>query len=497
MSALHRLDPGAIVADLRARLDWREESVSLALIVAESAIVYLFLGVLLPELRAPYAAFPGWLILVLLLLAHLLPHWLDELLVWSPHYEIALALGLVASLLLALKVAAFPQQPWFSLAWLSGSLDGLILRPNSAVRPPWAIVGVLLYVWWRGRTRGEPALETTYRMLRWGTVALISGLLLILVATEPGAPVRAGMGSAVILYFVAALGAVGMARFRIEGLRTGNPLGPPWLATFALPIGVIVVVAVLLAALFSRRFLDTVLLLVGPLLLIIEFVIRAVVLVIALLTFIVIAPILWLLERQGFGDFAFFERLPRASGPLEQLDRFARESLHVADPARYLIAGIILLLLGSMLIRYAYRRRRRWRAPVAEQRESVFAWPEAVVTVTAPWRWLFRGGGAADASLERLRADPRWAYTVAIRETYIRLLRRAARAGVPRPPEATPGEYRATLSAQFPEADDAVATITAHYTAARYRRDPATADEAAAVQHAWVQFQSQPPRSHG
>lgn len=485
MIARDPLGLAAMVSDLRVRLDWREETVALALIVAESAILYLYLGVLLPEVTPPYAAFPGWLIAVLLAVAYAVPRLLTELRLWGAHYEVMLGLTLIASLLLALKVASFPGTPWFSTGWLQGSLDGLILRPNASVRPPWAIVAVVAYAWWRGRSRAEPVLETTYQMLRWGTMAAAGGLLLVLVATPPEAPIRDGMASAVVIYFVSGLMAVGVARFRLEGLRSGAPLGPPWLATFALPIAAVVVIAVLAAGIFSRSFLDTLLTALGPLLWLLGFVVRALVLLIALLAFLIIAPVLWLMERYGFGTVPLLEHLPRAGNPLDQLDRFARQSLHVADPARYLLAGFVLTLVGSALIRYAYRRRRRWRTGAHERRESVFGWEEAVDGLARPLLRVLRRARPRGDPLAALRGDPRWAHTVTIRETYIRLLRRSARAGVARPRGATPAEHARRLATRFPTDAAAITTITTHYEAARYQATPATPEAAAAVRTAW------------
>ncbi|MDI3341540.1 MAG: DUF4129 domain-containing protein [Sphaerobacter sp.] len=482
-----------IAHDLRRRIDWREEMVALALMVAESAIVYLYLGGLLPAITPPYAPFPGWLIGLLLALAYVVPRLLDALRVWGARYELVLALALLASLLLALKVAAFPSAPWLATGWLRGALDGLIVRPNPAIRPPWAIVGVVAYAWWRGRTRAEPMLETTYQMLRWGTLAAAGGLLLVLLGAPAASPIRERMASAVVLYFVAALAAVSLARSRLEGLRSGSPLGPPWLATFALPIAAVVLVAVLAAGLVSRHLLEALLAAFGPLLWGLGLAARALVLLVALLAFIVISPVLWLLERTGFGTLPLLERLPRATSPLAQLDRVAREVLHIADPARYLIAGAVLALLGSALVRYAHRRRHRWRDTVAERRESVLAWEDAVGGLARPLRRAARRLRPRGDPLAHLRADPRWAHTLAIRETYIRLLRRGARAGLPRPADVTPAEYARRLAAHAPDDAAAIAQITAHYEAARYRAEPATPEEAAAVRAAWAALTGRPP----
>src|SRR6185437_3975537 len=131
----------------------------------------------------------------------------------------------------------------------------------------------------------------------WGTFALGCGLVLVLMAAPQDALIRARMSFAVIIFFAAALSAIGIARLRIEGLRSGAPLGPRWLATFAAPIASILLTAILAAAIFSRRFLDTVLLVLAPVLWTIGLIVRLVVILVALLAFVIIAPILWVLRR--------------------------------------------------------------------------------------------------------------------------------------------------------------------------------------------------------
>jgi len=488
MNAWDPLGIGAITADLRRRLDWREETLSAALIVAESAIVYLYLAVLLPDGTAPYAPFPGWLIFGMLAVAFFMPHLLDELRVWNPRYETVLAVTVIASLLVALKVAAFPHDSWLSMSWLRGSVAALIVRPSAAVRPPWAIVGVLVYTWWRGRTRAEPMLETAYQMLRWGTLAVAGALLLILMASPTDGLIRERMAGAVVLYFAGALAAIGVARLRLEGLRSGSPLGPHWLATFAIPIAGVVLLAILAAGIFSRSFLDTVLVVLGPLFWLLGVVIRALVILVALLAFLIIAPILWLLERQGLNRFPLAGRLPRTTSPFAQLDHLARDSLHVADPVRYLLAGAAIFLVVSALTRYAYRRRRRWREGAEEQRESVFAWDDAVGGLAGGIRRLLAGRRSSRDPLDRLRRDPRWEHTVAIRETYLRLLRRGAQAGVRLAPDSTPDEHEQALAHRFPQAGVEIGILTTAYDAARYGPEPATVEAAERVRGAWSAF---------
>ncbi len=252
--------------DLATQLDWRGELLTFSLIVAESAVAYLFLGLLVPALNTPYQPFPAWLIFALFITGYYVPHVLDLVRVWGSTYETILILALIASFAVTLKIASFPGEPLLSTAWLHGALNGLILRPSPSIRPAWAIVVVVAYTWWRGRLRGEPMIDSAYQMLRWGTFAVGVGLVLVLMAAPEGALIRDRMSAAVIVFFTAALSAIAIARLRIEGIRSGSPLGPRWLATFAAPIASILLIAVIAAAIFSRRFLDTMLVVLSPIL---------------------------------------------------------------------------------------------------------------------------------------------------------------------------------------------------------------------------------------
>lgn len=90
-------------------------------------------------------------------------------------------------------------------------------------------------------------------------------------------------------------------------------------------------------------------------------------------------------------------------------------------------------------------------------------------------RWAqLRPQPAARRSLINLR---RLAPRELIIYFYTSTLRRAAQRGVPRPPAQTPYEYRETLAAQLPEAEQDVAELTEAFVEARYAPvDPGPAD---------------------
>ena len=472
------------LTDFFLELDWRGELLTFCLIVAETAIAYLFLGLLVPALNTPYQPFPAWLLFALFIVGYYLPHGLELGRVWGSFYETILLMTLILSFLVTLKIASFPGEPFLSASWLHGAVHGLILRQTSATRPPWAIVAVVAYTWWRGRMRGEPMMDSAYQMLRWGTAAIGTGLVLVLMAAPEEALIRERMSVAVIVFFTSALCAIAVARLRLESIRSGSPLGPRWFATFVTPIASIMLVAIFAAAIFSRRFLDTMLLILSPILFVIGLVVRLIIILIALLAFVIIAPLLWLLQREGFGNLSGALRIPIVFRSFDGFQQFATTRLNVADPLRYLIVGLILFAIVTSLTRFVYRRRRRWRDTATERREPVKTLGEAVGSISFNLRRLFRPL-RRDDSLARLRGDPRWTHTVTIRETYRRMQRWGEKGGVEQSPSMTATEYEPDLARRFPDAGPAIRTIIAAYTLARYSGIPATADEASRVRQAW------------
>lgn len=465
-------------------LDWRGELLTFSLILAESAVAYLFLGLLLPAIEIPYQPFPAWLIFALFLTGYYIPHGLEVGKVWGAVYETTLVIALIVSFGVALKVASFPSEPLLSTVWVHEAARGLIIRSTTAIRPVWAVIIVVSYTWWRGRLRGEPMMDSAYQMLRWGTFAVGVGLVMVLMAAPEKAMIRDSMSGAVIVFFTAALSGIGVARLRVEGIRSGSPLGPRWLATFAAPIASILLVAIIAAAIFSRRFLDTMLLLLSPFMWAIGLLVRLLVIVIALLAFIIIAPLLWLLEREGFGHLIGNLHIPAIFSSFSGFQQFTLTRLDIANPLRYLVVGLIFFALITGLTRFVHHRRRRWRDIASEQRESVMSLGEALGSLSFNLRRFFRPLHRED-SLANLRGDPRWAHTVFIRETYRKMQRWGAKGGAEQSPNVTVLEYEPTLAGRFPDAGPAIRTIVAAYTLARYSGNPASSDDASEVRQAW------------
>lgn len=475
--------------ELLRHLDWRQELLGLALVLAESVLLYLVVGFVLADESARARVLPIWIVVVPLLAGHLLPRLMDEWRVWSPDYETIMATAIALTVLLVVKVASFPQFAVWDIAWVRHGVRALAFLPNDAARPVWGAVVLCAYAWWRGRSRAEPSIDSAYTMLRAGTVALALTTIVILMATTRDAEVRERLSVATISFFALTLAAIGVARLKLEGFRTSAPLGPRWLATFVAPILTVVVVAIVGAGIFSRRFLDTVLWMLAPVFWFLAIVFQAFVLMLAIVAFIILTPIVWLIgtrEPRPLNVAA----TPTVTGDQSLLERTGSEAIRVPDPLRYLIATLIVIAIFSALTRFVFRRRRRVRDVTAEERESVLEWSDVLGGFGKRLRQLLRRDARPDDPLASLRGDARWRYTLAIRETYRQLQRQGAERGRARRPAETADEYEPVVVARLPapSAQEAVATITAQYDAARYSGVPATQDEAAAVEHAFARL---------
>lgn len=466
------------------RVEWRTEILAATMILAEAAVVYVYAGALFPTRSAPYHPFPALVVASLMLVAYAVPRLLEAYYVRSVWYEVVLGLSVSASLLVLARITLFPTAAWLDTDWVAGSLRSLIFRPSAAERPAWGVVVLGGYAWWRGRTRGEPSLEGTYELLRWGSVALAAGLVLALVASPLGGTLRPALPATVVWFVSAALAAIAQARLRLEALRSSGPLGGVWLLAVGGALVVVVGLAVVLAGLADRNVLETIWLALWPVFWLIGLLLRAVVLVLAVATFIVILPILWFLERHGLGRSLGEGRAGWLFDSLTRLHEVARLQVEVADPVRYLLALFVLSTVLSWLVRWVARRRRRWRVTTSEEREPVPVGPPSLAGLRKRWRRLLRRGAQHADALAALRADPRWRYTLEIRLAYRWVLRSAARAGVVRRAGQTPREYATVLRSHLPDAAPAVDELTELYQLARYRPVPAAAETATRARRA-------------
>ncbi len=480
------------LSDLLTHLDWRQELLGVAIVLAEAFPLYVFCSVLFMG-GTNLWTFPFWVAAFLLLSAHAVCRVLDEMRVWSPEYEIKMMIGIVISLLVAMKFASFPHMSIASLEWLQDAFASLAFLPNDERRSVWGVVVLAVYAWWRGRTRTEPAVDSAFGMLRWGSLALVLSIVLVLLGTQADADIRDRLSAVTVGFFVAALAAVGISRLKLEGVRSSAPLGARWMGTFVVPIVAVVIVAILAAGIFSRQFLDTVLWMLSPVFWVLTLVFQILVLIVAVLAFLILTPIFWLI---GERDPRIIQPTP-VPGELEGdrgIAERATDAFQMPDPLRYLIAAIVLFAIFSLLTRYVFKRKGRSRPPTGEERESVLDWSDVLENAGNRLKNLFRRPARPDP-LAHLRRDDAWQHTLRIREAYVKLQSRGRVLGRARRETETAEEYRPRIRAGFDGsggAPTAVDAVTERYRRARYSGRPASAEDAEIVDVNWKTIERTP-----
>jgi hypothetical protein len=471
--------------DLLAHMDWRQELLGVAMVAAEAFPVYLVVSLILNP-TGKLEAFPFWLILFLLLSAHATARVLDAMRIWSPEYEIKMGIGIVLTLLVAIRFGAYGSVGMFDLGWFTDAIRALSFLPNDQERHVWGIVALTIYAWWRGRSRVEPSVDASFTVLRIGSTALIIGIIAVLAGAQDGAHIRDQLSIVTVGFFATALSAVGVSRLKLEGVRSSAPLGARWIGTFLVPIAAVVIAATLFAGIFSRQFLDTVLWLLTPIFWILGLVFQVLVLIVAVLAFIILTPIFWLI---GERESQFEPETPQADDleSQEGLQQAVSDAFQMPDALRYLIAAIVLFVIISLLTRFVFKRRGTARPPTGEVRESVLDWNDLLGNMGDRLRGMFRREQQPDP-LAHLRGDDAWRHTLRIREVYTKLQRRGDESGRARRRSETAEEYRPGVSSalgEHPDIPPAVEAITARYRKARYSGKPAGASDADIVEVNW------------
>jgi hypothetical protein len=461
-------------------LSARRELLSFLLILAETMIIFVLAGTILAEYEAPYVPLSIVIIFSILLVAHAIPHVLTTIRVWTPEYEIVMGVSLVVTMLLAIKIGAFPHASLLSLDWMEGTLQALILRESEAIRPVWMLIAFVVYAWWRGRTRAEATLETAYTMLRFGLIWLAAALLFTMAAAPDNARIFDYVIPALLGFIVFTLLAVAIAR-QPEGENTAAwSTSWIWIIVLTTPVLAIALTSISTIGVLNREVLDLIVVAVTPVFWLLQMILQAMVLAIAVLAFVLISPLLWLLDRYGFNPIANFPTIDLSPGAISEAERYASSTFQIENPLRYLIAGLILLGLTWLLIRFTYKRRRRWQEPARQQWESLIDWgPEDETLLHRASRWIT--SRLNRQTYDPHESDPKWRANRRIRLTYRSFLRLARRQGFVRAAHDTPNQFAQTLASNFTDLSQPTERITVRYNEARYSGqvlDDVIADEA-------------------
>ena len=175
-----------------------------------------------------------------------------------------------------------------------------------------------------------------------------------------------------------------------------------------------------------------------------------------------------------------------APRPTPSFDRLRELPATVVNPMLLLLikAGLILLFAAFVfwLISRAYQQRRAASAGREAKRESILSLAAVSEDLAA---WL---RGRLNRVRAMIRRPARSAAT--IREMYASLLDLAAERGFPRPADDTPYEYLDTLRSALPGHSAEVSLLTQAYVRARYGELPADNAEWRAVHDAWLRIRT-------
>jgi hypothetical protein len=466
------------------RDDWWGEALLLALVAAETAAIWPLVDLLLGSSGTGKSIFPPLVLYLLLYVGSALPRWLDAFNIWEPRYQVFVAMGVIVSTLVAIKLASFPDVPWSNADWLSDAAHSLIFRENDAAVFVWGVVLLSGYAWWRGHMREDPGPESAYLLLRIGTPVVITGTILRAIASTADADKHGSR--TVVVFFASVLAAIGIARLITERARSQKQPGGNPAAAYLLPVALVALVAFFGAVIFSQDLLETAIWFLSPLIWALSVLFRIIVLVLALIAFIILSPILWLLSEHPI-HFGGIRLNPARTGAGETVERAREWASAVPDSVRYLFALAILALIFSSVTKFILRRRRKPPKPVIEERAFVVAPGDILSELGQRLKRLFRRGKREIDPLDALRDDPRWRNTVAIRETYREFLAWCREEWVPRASAATPAEHAGDLTPILgrQEARIALAELTERYNLARYAPIPASAADAEAARRAW------------
>lgn len=374
---------------------------------------------------------------------------------------------------------------------VSGALDPASPRGFGPAAIP-AIV-VLLYAWSRGAVlaRDDMTFDTIYAAFRQGLIVLFVALLLAVNTGGETAQrlVAAGWGR-VVIFFLAGLCALSLARVEEERQRGGAPgEAPPvrgeWVLTLlgvAIAVGLI---GVLLAFLVSPA---AAALALAPLARLDDLLVWALT-PLFFLASLLIDPLLALL-RPLFRHTRQANTGPRGTTPSNTslYHLFTYTQTAAIGRALLLVVGLIVAC-AVLWYAFYYRQRGASDSDGDEERESLWSWAVFVAGLRAALRrlWLrLFGRRVAGTPAANAVAD---ASTPSIRAIYRRLLARMAALGLPRRRDETPHEYLARLRVTVPEGERDAALLTGLYAHARYGPEAPRPDEVAVAGEMWTRLE--------
>jgi hypothetical protein len=349
-------------------------------------------------------------------------------------------------------------------------------------------------------SKGEvPPVESLTRRFFWGggLLLIISGLARLGLAAllDLERPPMPGLVLNVLIYFMLGLVMMGQINFdrlhnlwRMEGVPVAGDLGRRWARYSLTLLGMAALLAFALPTAYTLGALGF----IGDGLYLVFY---ALMFVLGLLLWPFILLLAALLSLLGLRATA----IPRSPPPLplDQPQLFSPGAAWSEILRTLLVVAILVGMTVYIVVSFLhdrpelinalrrfgpFRALRRWWAGL---RARTRVWARAASdALPRAWlrRWLRRASPTVALGFFRLGgASPR----EQILYYYLSIVRRAGEHGLPRRSAQTPAEYRATLVARLPEAQEAVGALTGAFVEARYSAHPLTSDHAERVRSVW------------
>lgn len=439
------------------------------------------------------ASFPAWLILALLLGGSAWERlWRDR-----PRATLAIILGGFAVVIGVTSVSLgidwrHPFRWWWEFVWtLSDILSGL---PAGLV-----VIAATTALWRRGLLMRWSSYAELQQSFFIGTAML--ALLLLFREGVAGVP-RVSLLVPLATFISCSLLALALVSFSHaialeQTTDSGTPTPPrQWLLVLGGLVAGILALGWLLALIVSPNLLARVFGVFRPIWLFIGRALLMVVAGIGYLFFLLISPIVNAI-RDLVQQVVPVDNLAEGGELPDLFDPEMLANLDVPPGAQTGIQIIVIALLivgiTIALLRLRQRLYGRDSVNVPERRESI-------------WEPGLLGQQLRAALLGRRRGGTRYLALndeparESIRLLYRRLLRLAAREGLPRPPAITPLAFAEQLAARLPSAASDTRRLTDAYLWARYTAEPLPADMAPAAHGAWERIEAawrHPPEPRG
>jgi hypothetical protein len=439
---------------------------------------------------ALYAAFLGTMLLYMLA-ADLL----NKSYVESPWREIVMALIVLGTSLLMVRVALYPVSGLDDWRWLSGPFNA-VFNFTRGRRPELAIILINALIWFRVASNTDREF-TFFRIglsFRMGMLAAILGGGLLAQRTP-------GLENGAILYFLLFFGfgltAVSLARMDEKALTADHSSGAllPWsrLAQIIITVAVTLGAGLLAASLFyTPRNLRTALAWFSPLWRLLGLIVSRLLLLLALILTPLIDGILRLLHRI-FDQSGVYET-PTPPKPIQipdsnniiQFDLVEALTRHAS--LRYGLTLVAIMIgLGIIWIFFARTRQRARRDEAEEYADEALEMDGSLLR-----RGLDQLRNWADM-VRRYGVSSRLLAAISVENIYANTGRLARRRGYPRHRSQSPDEYLSVLEQAFPGCQRELERITTAYMRVEYGDLPTGAEELTQLRADFTRLRQAPP----